>query len=451
MTDIFFRFRWVVCQLDVLKRCLKVSLIRKALQNLPKTLDDTYTRLFLEIDEAYRQEAKSALLWLAFSERPLRLTELAEAIVINPRSDPPFDPEERFPDPQNVLQILSSLVSISANDTRDGVVVTVTLAHFSVKEYLVSDRIQESPAQQFTISNSVAHYFIAECCLLYILHYAYTAEKANSREDFSTYPLLKYASERWYMHINILPLEQQTLLNPIVLKLLLSEDALSSWLDLRALRSSEANSREQAVLVNFTSPLFYSSSMGLVQVVKELLAAGWDPNGLGNQLSLHRAVVGGYDKVVLILLTHGADVNAKDQQGYSPLHHAVKEGNMSIVQLLFLFGAQASPKDEQGSTPLHLAAFYSHQRIAEFLLFKGAEVEVSNMHDLRTPLHVRITRSLQFSVSIFPVFSSISHCMYPQHIPRELVFSVCSKDFLKYEMLTSRSYSGLLGTSRNQC
>jgi hypothetical protein len=129
-------------------------LIRKALRDLPKTLDDTYARLFLEIDDGYREEARVALLWLAFSDRPLLLTELAEAIVINPRSDRPFDPEDRFPDPESVLEIFSSLVSILPNDPQGAVIGRgrVTLAHFSVKEYLVSDRIREGPAQHFAIS-----------------------------------------------------------------------------------------------------------------------------------------------------------------------------------------------------------------------------------------------------------------------------------------------------------
>lgn len=59
-----------------------------------------YSRIFSGIDEAYRQDAKSALIWLAFAERPLPLEELAEATIIHPSADPPFDPEERFPEPQ---------------------------------------------------------------------------------------------------------------------------------------------------------------------------------------------------------------------------------------------------------------------------------------------------------------------------------------------------------------
>jgi hypothetical protein len=76
----------VDCQLDVLKRCLKLGLIREALKNLPKTLDDTYSRVLMSIEEVYRDDAKHALMWLAFSERPLQLKELAEAMIINPHA-----------------------------------------------------------------------------------------------------------------------------------------------------------------------------------------------------------------------------------------------------------------------------------------------------------------------------------------------------------------------------
>ncbi len=314
--------------------------------------------------------------------------------MINPRSDPPFDTGERFPDPQSVLQILSSLVSVSSNNPAEGSMAKVTLAHFSVKEYLVSDRIQESPAHYFAISKPAAHYFIAECCLLYILHYANEATRTSSLTDVAAFPLLTYTSDWWYIHINLLPLEQQKNLNPIIFKLLLSEVALSSWLDVCALRFSVLDPLEYGMTAtsrifyaSSASPFFYASSMGLLQVVKEFLEAGWDPNWQGHQLSLHSAILRGHREVVNELLLHGTNVNARDHQGYSPLHHAVEEGNIAIVQLLLFFKAEASPKDKRGSTPLHLAAFYSHEQIAKFLVDQGAEVEVSTIDDLRTPLH----------------------------------------------------------------
>ena len=51
------RFRWVVCQLDALRKCLTTGHIKKALQQLPKTLDDTYNRILDQIDDEYCQFA----------------------------------------------------------------------------------------------------------------------------------------------------------------------------------------------------------------------------------------------------------------------------------------------------------------------------------------------------------------------------------------------------------
>ena len=45
------RFRWVVCQLDELRKCARLSERRKALKALPKTLDETYEQILVNIDE----------------------------------------------------------------------------------------------------------------------------------------------------------------------------------------------------------------------------------------------------------------------------------------------------------------------------------------------------------------------------------------------------------------
>jgi hypothetical protein len=126
----YLKFRWVSCQLDALKKCLKVSTVKKVLSGLPKTLDDTYARILTNIDEDYHQVTLRSLMWFAFSERPLRIEELAEAIVLNSQSDPCFDQEERFPDPHNILRILGSLVTIASSpDTGE----EIRLGHISVK------------------------------------------------------------------------------------------------------------------------------------------------------------------------------------------------------------------------------------------------------------------------------------------------------------------------------
>lgn len=390
--DLLFRFRWVICQLDALKRCLKVSLIREALKNLPRTLDDLMHAYFLDIDEVYLKEAKNALLWLAFSVPPLQLTELAEATAIDPGPDPPFSPKERFQDPQNVFQILSSLITVSSYEDQDcmshldtadvaGPMVTVILAHFSVKEYLISDRIHQSPAKHFAASDPIAHWFIAKCCLMYILYYSSSDLKTESRTDLFAFPLLEYASTYWYAHIKLAPCEQQKMLNPLVLKLLLSNSALSSWLPVHNPTAPTVKPFER--FEDVTIPLFYVSDMGLPLIVQELLADGWDLNAVSrwHETPLHRAVIRGYEDVVQILLKHGAEVNATDEIGWTPLHLAALHSYEPIACLVVENGAQVDATTEDlNQTPLHWAAFNENGPLLEFLLGCGADINAKNIY-----------------------------------------------------------------------
>jgi hypothetical protein len=71
----------VVCQVDRLRRTLPPS-IRKVLNDLPKTLDETYSRTLLGIDEEKREYAQRLFQCLMVSIRPLRVEELAEILAI---------------------------------------------------------------------------------------------------------------------------------------------------------------------------------------------------------------------------------------------------------------------------------------------------------------------------------------------------------------------------------
>src|SRR5713226_3952128 len=75
------RFRWIVCQLDALRRCFKAS-IRRVLNELPMTLDETYEWILLGIDREKREHAIRLFKCLAFSRRPLRANELTEVFAI---------------------------------------------------------------------------------------------------------------------------------------------------------------------------------------------------------------------------------------------------------------------------------------------------------------------------------------------------------------------------------
>jgi hypothetical protein len=110
------RFRWAVCQLDLIKNCRQAGAVRKALKNLPKTLDDTYDRILAAIPDETWKIARSALMLLTYSIRPLILDELAEAMVIDYEGEC-FNPDEhRLTNYRHVLEICSSLISVSTHE-----------------------------------------------------------------------------------------------------------------------------------------------------------------------------------------------------------------------------------------------------------------------------------------------------------------------------------------------
>lgn len=106
------RFRWVECQLETLRKCITVAAIEKALTGLPKTLDDTYNRILDSIPEEYQKEAFCVMQLLTVSYHPLTIAEVAEAVAIDCENEE-FDPENRLPDQTDILEICSSLVTLS--------------------------------------------------------------------------------------------------------------------------------------------------------------------------------------------------------------------------------------------------------------------------------------------------------------------------------------------------
>ncbi|KAF8476271.1 hypothetical protein JB92DRAFT_2675324, partial [Gautieria morchelliformis] len=175
-------FRWVVCQLDALRKCRSPYELKKALTNLPKTLYDTYDRILLDIDEDNRDDALKLLQWLAFSVRKVSLSESVEVLATDADGEngPLFDPDRRFDDPRDILTLCSSLVTVTdvhgifhypeyLTDAQ-GTITELTLAHFSVREYLVSESLRTHRKLSFYhCDTKLANTFIAKTCLTYLL------------------------------------------------------------------------------------------------------------------------------------------------------------------------------------------------------------------------------------------------------------------------------------------
>ncbi len=145
-------------------------------------------------------------------------------------------------------------------------------------------------------------------------------------------------------------------------------------------------------------PLHAAACSGLVEVTELLISKGSDPDAkdkwAGTPLTnVAESALGesGY-AVVKLLIDRDADVNAACIFSCTILHHAVGryQPQPDVVRLLIANGANVNAKDNNGHTPLHRSVrLLGHKDITELLLTKGADINVKNKWD-RTPLDIAV-------------------------------------------------------------
>jgi hypothetical protein len=100
--------------------------------------------------------------WLAYSFCPIIIEEVAEATAVDfDGPKPQFNADLRFWEADLVLEICSSLVTVSDNRV-------LRFAHYSVKEYLLSNRIRTRRCAAYSIEESASHKILAKSCLAYL-------------------------------------------------------------------------------------------------------------------------------------------------------------------------------------------------------------------------------------------------------------------------------------------
>ncbi|HEX7715342.1 MAG TPA: ankyrin repeat domain-containing protein [Bacillota bacterium] len=96
------------------------------------------------------------------------------------------------------------------------------------------------------------------------------------------------------------------------------------------------------------------------------------------------AVAGDLEQVQAVVARSPEAVNEKDEYGFTALHGLAGEEHYDIVRFLIEHGADVNAQNEDGITPLHLAAW---PEMAEFLITSGADLE-ARTHGGDTPLMV---------------------------------------------------------------
>ncbi|KAF7535702.1 hypothetical protein G7054_g5189 [Neopestalotiopsis clavispora] len=405
-------FRWVWCQLSALKKCKDRISLRKTLASLPNNLDETYSRILADIPREYIDHAFRILQFLTYSERPMGIKEVVDAIAV--KLEPGgvkgsrFDVQDRMPNPTDIVGYCSGLAVIvereeyysSHQDTSSrerehyATRQELQLAHFSVREYLTSDRLENniSPCLPETSAQSI----IAGVCLAYLLEIMpdqwaeddlWSGPQYPTPTDIErTFPFASYSTQYWATHFAVVEDHSEAKAAFDLAKELLLDHARMKYCFIIRWASKKGYPPFSYYMPSigwlskkgYLPSLYYVSSIGWKHCCKMLLDEGVDINERGGPRgsAVYAAFHGGHQEIVDILLRAGADPNPPYQTGHSLLWFAVKEGHEDRVRFLLDSGAQVDVSgDSEQRTPLSLAVSHGFKAVTRVLLEHGAQVE----------------------------------------------------------------------------
>jgi len=402
------RFRWVYCQLEVLRQCFPSS-VRCILAELPESLDETYERILQQIPKSNREHAHRLLQCLTVAIRPLYVDELAEVLAINfsaPGGTPLVDEKLRWEDKElAVLSACSSLISIVQDmDSR-----RVQFSHFSVKEFLTSDRLTTSMVDGLRyhhIHLESAHTVMAQACLSILL----CLDSSMDKKTITSSPLAWYAGKHFGDHAefeNVLPHVTEgvdNLLDP-------DKPHFDTWVWLRIgdfsaryWHNSEMDSDYRLPYAPFflspiplfpprVSPLYYVAAFGHFSLAHRLISKyPQDLHAMDDKrcTPLHIAVLAGKVEVSQLLIEHSINLDIRDTGDSTLLHMAAYRGLFEVSRILLeRYETILNMRNKKGRTALHLASRWHHPSIVALLLKFGADVKAQDNYNT-TPLHLAL-------------------------------------------------------------
>jgi ankyrin repeat protein len=397
------RFRWVFCQLETLRYCLPPS-VRRTLDELPESLDETYERVLKEIKKPNREHARRLLQCLVAAIRPLRVSELAEVLAVDFDDEegiPKLNPNWRWEDQeQALLSSCSSLIAIVESDESR----IVQFSHFSVKEFLTSARLATSigDISGYHIVLQPAHTVLAQACMSVLLRLDDRVEEGNVRNSS---PLARYAAEHWVAHA-----QDEKVLSSLRkgMEYLFDREKpyFAAWLQLHDIDSISEFGSTFHEFTPYTksgaTPLYYAARNGFQDLVEHVVVN--DPkqvNATGGYYvtPLVAALAAGHYQTAKFLHDKGAHPNVRGYQGVTPLHSAAYYGDFEMTQILLKYKAEVNSQNSAGRAALHYASqgryhdvrgpnfALSLSNVARLLLEHGADVNAREVDHL-TPLHV---------------------------------------------------------------
>jgi ankyrin repeat protein len=382
--------------------------VRRTLDELPESLDETYERVLKETKKPNREHARRLLQCLVVAIRPLRVEELAEVLAVdfdNAGGIPKLNPKWRWEDEeQALLASCSSLFYI----VESGKSRFVQFSHFSVREFLTSTRLATSSGDvlRYHIALEPAHTILAQACMSILLRSDDRDEQSGNGVGNNS-PLARYAAEHWVAHAQFkhvssyLRTSMETLFD-------LDKPYFASWLELYDIDTDPSNDSTFFVFITIlfgdkhgTSPLYYAALCGFQDLVQNLIVKypqHVNASGGCYVTPLVAALAGKHLQTAELLRHSGADPNVQCYTENTPLHSAAYYGNVEMVQVLLNLEADVNVQNKESETPLNyisrassgsrevLNYRQSPANIARLLLDRGADINARN-DEGQTPLH----------------------------------------------------------------
>jgi hypothetical protein len=375
--------------------------VRRTLDELPESLDETYERILKEIKKPNRDSARRLLSCLVAAVRPLRVEELAEVLAVDYDDEegiPRLNPNWRWEDQeQALLTSCSSLIAIvESDDSR-----VVQFSHFSVKEFLTSSRLATSSGDvlHYHIYLEPAHMILAQACMSTLLR---LDDRIEENDVKSSSPLAEYAAEHWVSHAKYENVSS-CLRKAMEYLFDLDKPYFAAWQQLYDIDTNPSNSKffqfapwphEKSDAV----PLYYAALCGFQELVEHLIVKypqHVDARGGYFVTPLVAALAGKHFPTAEILRDKGAHPNVRGHRSKTPLHSAVYYGDLQMIQVLLEYKADVDARDDYRKTPLHYLSrnspsahdLFQSRNVIRILLEHSADLNAPD-NDLSTPLHI---------------------------------------------------------------
>ena len=385
------------CQFDVLCSCISDRKIRDCLDRVPAGLDETYIRILARLRTDHSDDidmVKKMFFWLVHSLRPLSLLELAEAVTLDQAQDR-MDFSTIATNPADLMRFSGGLVTHTGNRT------IVGLAHFSIKEFLLSDRIQRSSVCEFYAGASEIQLELTRICLNYLMMDDFRDGQCYSTKQlvFRTrkYRFLSYAVHHWVEHYHSLPVLYSESLNQTLLRFFTAPNAqnILAWQQIEERNESfpswmksewKSGYRTEFQTISAENPIFNAARYGLSALIEAMCQMGHDVNEPTRHRERYPILIATCHKkhgpsMVGTLVAAGADINVRNFSNEGVEKRLLSEpDNWGLLQDLIRQGLKVeNPRDKRDPILSSIAGHPSDTtQMAEFLLDNGADIDNLN-------------------------------------------------------------------------